>query len=95
MSPVYCLDLKQNTPEWYEARGGIPTASSFSKVVSPATLKPSASRNEYIGEILSFGIEEKDSFYGEHMEEGHKREGESIADYELMTGLGAKIKTSE
>ena len=83
---VYFYDLEQNTTEWNEARGGIVTASSFGNVVSPSAFKPSASRNEYIGKVLSHGVEDEETFYGERMEEGHRREDESIADYELLTG---------
>ena len=46
------LDCDQGTPEWIDARLGIPTASQFSRIVT-STGKASSQAHEYIGELLA------------------------------------------
>lgn len=46
------LDLEQNSPEWYAARLGVATASSFSKILTP-TGKESTSADAYANELLA------------------------------------------
>jgi hypothetical protein len=45
-------DCKQRGLEWFEARRGIPTASQFSRIITPKTGKLSASADEYIGQLI-------------------------------------------
>ena len=45
------LPCQQGSVEWFEARLGIPTASEFSRIVTP-TGKLSAARVTYMGELL-------------------------------------------
>ena len=46
------LPCQQGSVEWFEARLGIPTASEFSRIVTP-TGKLSAARATYMGELLA------------------------------------------
>ena len=43
---------EQGTQAWLEARLGIPTASQFSRIVTPGG-KLSTARNQYLGELLA------------------------------------------
>lgn len=45
-------DVIQGTPEWVQCRLGIPTASSFSRLVT-STYKPSSSLTGYAGELAA------------------------------------------
>lgn len=47
------LDVAQGSPEWHRARLGIPTASCFDKILTPKTLKPSASAETYMRTLLA------------------------------------------
>ena len=51
------FDFAQYSPEWWNVRRGIPTASEFDRILTPATGKPSKSADGYacqlIGERLS------------------------------------------
>ena len=47
------LDLKQGSPEWINARLGIPTASQFSRIMTPKTRKPSSSSAKYMCELIA------------------------------------------
>jgi len=38
VSAVYCYSLEQGSPEWHEARAGIPTASGMSNLIDPCTI---------------------------------------------------------
>lgn len=46
------IDCEQQTPEWYAARLGIPTASEFGKILTPKTMKLSASADAYIDRLI-------------------------------------------
>lgn len=51
------LDLKQGSADWMRARLGIPTASDFSKIITPKTIKLSSQYDDYanlkIAEIMT------------------------------------------
>ena len=47
------LDVKQGSPEWHAARLGIPTASNFSKILTPATGKASTQAKGYMMSLLA------------------------------------------
>lgn len=47
------LDVKQGSPEWIAARIGIPTASHFGRILTPATRKVSAQAKEYMMSLLA------------------------------------------
>jgi len=45
--------VDQRTPEWYALRRGIPTASSFDKIITPKTGELSKSAGEYCNKLLA------------------------------------------
>lgn len=47
------LDVKQNSPEWYLARYGMPTASGASNIITPAKGEKSKSADGYIAELIA------------------------------------------
>ena len=47
------LDVEQGYAEWVAARLGIPTASCFDKIITPKTMKPSASADKYAWELIA------------------------------------------
>ena len=86
-------EVQQNTPEWYALRLGIPTASSFDKIITPKTGNLSAQAEEYadrliaeriMGEVLEVF---KPSYW---MERGHILEAQARALYEFETGYETK-----
>lgn len=50
MKVIQCV---QRSPEWWLARRGLPTASDFDKILTPATLKPSVSQGKFICELIA------------------------------------------
>jgi len=44
--------MQQVTPEWYEARRGVPTASEFGRICTPAKGEPSKQMEEYACELV-------------------------------------------
>lgn len=44
-------DLEQGSPEWFETRMGIPTASRFHEIMTPKTLKPA--KTKYLAHLLA------------------------------------------
>lgn len=84
------IDCAQNSPEWYTARLGIPTASMFKTVmaVGPKGGK-SATRVDYlnklVGEILTG--EPMANFVSADMERGKLMEDEARDLYSIMYGI--------
>lgn len=82
MSDLIILDCIQNSPEWFEARRGIPTASEFSTIIAKGRSKnePSVTRRKYLltlaGQILT-GEVVKAWEGNEHTERGHALEDEA------------------
>jgi hypothetical protein len=50
---VKIIDCAQNSPEWYAARLGIPTASSFDKIITPAKGDLSKSARAYAAYLVA------------------------------------------
>jgi len=80
------IDCEQNSPEWFAARLGIPTASEFKKIVAVnKDAKDKKTRTEYMrklaGELLTG--EPMDSYSNAHMERGTAMEDEARNLYAL------------
>ena len=82
-------DLIQGTPAWRKARAGVPTASKFSQLLTPKTLKLSASmkgyENQIVAEILT-GRPIEDFGGNRATERGNELEPDAFDFYELTTG---------
>lgn len=87
MSPVI-IECDQNSPEWFAARLGLPTASMFATVMAKGKDGgASKTRRDYLnklaGEILTG--EPMESFSNEHTERGKVMEDEARDGYSFMT----------
>lgn len=84
MSEMQIIDCEQNSPEWFEARRGIPTASAFSQLLAKGEGK---TRRTYLlklaGEIITG--KPMDGFSNEHTERGHELEPEARDLYAFQT----------
>ena len=86
--PAEIIVCEQNSPEWFEARRGIPTASMFATVMAKGKDKgPSLTRATYMrklaGEIITG--EPMENYSNAHMERGHSMEGEARDFYAFLT----------
>jgi len=83
VSELRIFDCAQNSPEWTEARRGIPTASRFSDVLAKGQ---GITRRKYLltlaGEILTGECAE--GFTNAHMERGHAMEDDARQMYAFM-----------
>ena len=84
---VEFIDVQQNTPQWFAARAGVPTASEFHKLLSiRKDAKDKVTRRKYMmklaGEILTGEIIE--GYSNAHMERGHAMEDEARTLYAFM-----------
>lgn len=87
---VEVFDCDQNSPEWYQCRLGIPTASRFSTLLASGRGGgESKTRREYLyklaGEILTG--EPMYSYQNDHMLRGQEMEGEARDMYVFLTDL--------
>ena len=80
------IECVQNSPEWYAARLGIPTASAFDKILTPIELKKSQSAVGYRYRLLAEWLTGKpcDSYSNKSIERGAELEAEA-RDYYVFT----------
>lgn len=82
------IDCEQQTPEWFLARTGIPTASNFDKIITTKG-EESKQRTKYLyqlaGEIVSENKEMM--FQSSAMLRGVELENEAIELYEMIHGV--------
>ena len=80
--------MEQYSPEWWQIRKGIPTASCADKLLTP-TGKLSTQSRQYMNELLaeSMGFTDEPMEPTEWMKRGTALEPEARALYELMTDL--------
>jgi putative phage-type endonuclease len=79
--------FEQYSPEWWAIRKGVPTASSFDKIITAKTMKPSASQDDYICELIADrvteAVPEEDRPMSKAMAAGLEMEPEARRWYEL------------
>lgn len=82
------IECAQKSPEWYAVRCGIPTASSFDKIVTSEG-KPSKQRMKYLWQLAAERLSavSEESFQSAAMLRGIECEDEAIRFYEFATGL--------
>lgn len=78
--------MEQRSDEWYEARLGIPTASSFNKLIT-STGKPSSQAQGYINQLIAEAVTGKrpEGHTSEAMQRGIEMEADALQWYELLT----------
>ncbi len=83
------ITCDQNSPEWYEARQGLPTASRFADLMTKGRGGgPSKVRQTYLMEVASEILtgEPMSNFSTKHTRRGHELEPEARDTYEYITG---------
>lgn len=84
------LDCEQRSPEWYAARLGIPTASEFGSIITPAKGQLAAAHDAYINRLIDEaarpGVDR--SWSGNrHTERGRDLEPEARNAYAFLRGV--------
>lgn len=80
------VDVEQGTQAWQDARIGLPTASNFDRILTPKTMKLSASADAYAFQLLAeqaLGYP-MDAASSGFMERGKDMEQHAVAFYELQ-----------
>jgi len=79
------LNCEQQSPEWFDARLRVASASNFGKIITP-TGKPSTQAKTYFKKLFNEGIsrKRKESFQSQEMLHGIEMEGEARNYYEFM-----------
>ena len=82
------LDVDQGSPEWLKARLGIPTASRFKDIITPARADRSKSSQGYLYELLAERLtnEPSDFFVSEWMQRGNELEPAARDAYAFLSG---------
>lgn len=82
------LDCAQGSPEWVSARLGIVTGTGYGNILTPSTMKPSASAVPYMAKLLAEYItgEQQEKFSTPDTERGQEMEPVAGRMYEAITG---------
>ena len=86
------LDFQQGTPEWHEARSGIPTASEFHRFITPARGQYSKQSMGYICDLIVESVQgptEAMSTY--YMDRGTMLEDEARSEYEFENDVDVEV----
>jgi hypothetical protein len=88
--------MPQYSPEWYEARRGIPTASAFDRIITAKTQKPAAGAESYINELIADSIRLDPTCFTERpmssaMKHGTDCEPEARRFYEMDRGATVQL----
>jgi len=83
------VDCEQGDDEWFQARLGIPTASEFSNIITPAKGDYSKSATTYMHKLIAETITGKEAtgFMSIWMERGKETEAEARSYYEFTQGV--------
>jgi len=78
-------NLKQGSDDWLRLRLGIPTASCFGKIITPAKMELSRSAEGYIYDLISECVDgEKGNISNEWIDRGSEMEDEAVTYYEFV-----------
>jgi hypothetical protein len=81
--------VEQNTLEWHKLRLGIPTASSFDKILTPAKRQRSSQAKHYMNRLvwewITGEVDQDELYQNQWMQRGQEREDGAIAAYEMET----------
>lgn len=96
-------DFLQGSDSWWEARRGRPTCSSFDRILTPATAKPSGAQDGFIDELVAECIQFNPKFFTERgilrtkradsPEMAHGREQEDEARQAFANHTGLSVET--
>jgi len=80
------LDIEQGSEAWLKARLGIPTASRFKEIITPAKGEKSKSYKTYLFELLAERMTQgkEDSYTNEWMQRGNELEAAARSAYEFL-----------
>ena len=80
------IDCAQNSPEWFAARCGVPTASNFDKIITTKG-DPSKQRTKYLWQLAGERVAGKaeETYQNANMIRGQEMETEARKLYELTT----------
>lgn len=83
------VDCEQGTPEWRDARLGVPTASKFSEIITPARGNYSASGVHYMNRLIAEKVTGKEAtgFTSDWMKRGVEMEAEARSWYNFTQGV--------
>lgn len=83
------IDCTQGDDDWWQAKLGIPSASEFDKILTPANLKPSTSAEAYLNKLVGEWLRGKpdETFKSEWMKRGNIIEPEARDFYAFQYDL--------
>jgi hypothetical protein len=88
--PKLYFDLEQGSADWYRIRSGIPTASEFHSILTPAKMQLSTARHKYAarliaGRLLNWQADSLEKI--DHIRDGKEQEPFAIAQMELVNEI--------
>src|SRR5258708_24584575 len=92
------ITCEQGSPEWWEVKCGIPSASNFDRILTPKTMKPSGQADDYIAELCADLVSQGPPYFTEQehpvntyaMRNGIHMEPRARAWYQMQSDLEVK-----
>lgn len=89
---IRTYNMVQYTPEWWQTRRGVPTASQFDRILTPKTLKSSSAQEAYIHDLIAETADLRPNWFTDRPMNAAQRHGleteeEARRFYALETGL--------
>ena len=85
------FDCIQGSPEWHKLRRGIPTASEFSRIITPSKGEYAKGADTYAAELIAESLGWYRSFQGSpDTERGHRLEKEALRWLKLRHGIASR-----
>ncbi len=87
------IDVVQGSNEWVMARLGLPTASEFSRVITPKKREKSSGQDGYLAQLAAewFLNAPLADYVSEYMERGREMEAEAVAAYQWESDKIARV----
>ena len=89
---IFEISIIQGSPEWFTMRAGRPTSSCFDKIITPKTMKPSSSAQNYLYTLAGERIAEinAETYQNEWMKRGSEMQGEALALFQMVKDVEVK-----
>lgn len=83
------VPVVQGSPEWLQARLGLPTSSEFHRIIQPVKRKASSGQADYKAKLIAEWLigEPLDTYVSPFMERGTELEASAVATYEFEADI--------
>jgi hypothetical protein len=90
---IFYWDIQQGSLAWHQLRSGVPTASQFHRIITPAKMQISEQRKGYACQLIAERLlkwQPETLDHVKHIEDGRANEPEAVKQLEFTLGVDTK-----